>query len=108
MRVLVLSNVLILFAIAAVPALAASDPKLAEPTFADLLARAKRDMSTEKGAAYDTVMGQQFASKHADTASACVAASGISAPISFKAIVVVAKDGKVTKVAVDPETDVAR
>jgi hypothetical protein len=109
MRTVVLSIVLmILLGLVAVPALAAADPKPAEPTFAKLLAQAKRDMATEKGAAYDTVMGQQFAGKHSDTVSACVEASGSSAPDPFKAIIVVAKDGKVTKVALEPETEVAK
>jgi hypothetical protein len=78
-----------------------------EKEFDELLARAQRDMATEKGSDYDKVMGEHFASRHADGVKACVEQAGSSEPKAFQAVIVVAKSGKVSKVALKPETSLS-
>ena len=107
MRMRVMAQV---FAVASVlgamPLLAATQTRPAEPTFAELLALAKRDLATEKGAAYDTTMGKQFASNQGEGVNTCLeGASKSSMPENFQAVIVVDKDGKVSKVVLSPETE---
>ncbi|HEU4403395.1 MAG TPA: hypothetical protein VFT43_14955 [Candidatus Polarisedimenticolia bacterium] len=78
------------------------------PGFADQVARARKDIAGKKGAAYDVELNKQFASRHVDTVGSCVEASGESEPVAFQVVIVVAKDGKVSSVSVNPETEVAQ
>ena len=87
---------------------ASSNPVTSEAPFADLVARANRDMGTKQGNSYDVVMGKQFASKHGSGVGACVEASGAAVPESFQTVIIVGKNGMVSSVTVNPETEVAK
>jgi hypothetical protein len=87
---------------------AASVTAAAGSGFADLLAKAKLDMGTEKGAAYDQVMGKQIESKQIAIVGSCVEAAGPGGPREFRAVIVVQQDGTVSEVALNPETEIAK
>jgi hypothetical protein len=78
------------------------------PGFEELLAKAKQDMGTEKGTAYDETIGKQIETKHTATVSTCVQSAGPGEPAPFRAVIVVEKNGTVSEVALDPETEVAK
>ncbi|MFI5340816.1 MAG: hypothetical protein ACHQ7N_13375 [Candidatus Methylomirabilales bacterium] len=111
MRMLIRVSILVVaLAVTGTPAVArgASDPATAEPSFAELLARAQQNMGTDEGTAYDKVMGRQFESKYTDTVARCVRVAGTPEPEPFQAVIVVEQDGTVSKVVLDPETEVAK
>lgn len=103
-----LQTLLLVFAFLAAPLTetAAITAQSVEPTFADLLARARKDIATTEGSAYDIVIGKQFGSRRARDVGTCVNASpGVPEP--FKIVLVVAESGKVTTMALSAETPVA-
>jgi hypothetical protein len=92
----------------AVVVAAASETKAAGSSFAELLVQAKQDMETEKGAAYDKVMGRRFETKHTATVDTCVKSAGPGEPEAFRGVIVVEKDGKVSDVVLEAETEIAK
>jgi hypothetical protein len=94
--------------LSAVPGIAGGGTKAGEPTFAELLALAERDMGTKKGAAYDTLIGKQFSEKHAKSVGECVEAAGSAMPEPLKVVLVIAKDGKVTAISLSRQDEVAK
>lgn len=53
-------------------------------------------------------MGRQFETKHTATVSTCMQSAGPGEPEAFRAVTVVEKDGRVSQVALDPETAIAK
>jgi hypothetical protein len=104
----IVPGVVILVALSAGPGFPGDHPKVAGRTFEELLALAKRDMSTKEGAAYDTRMGKQFVKKHTKSVVACAEAVGGEVPEAFQVVVVVAKDGKVSTLSLSRETEVTK
>lgn len=85
-----------------------SEATAAGPSFAELLPKAQQDMGTDKGAAYDKVMERQFEIKHTATVTNCVEAAGPGEPEAFQGVIVVEKDGTVSEVVLDPETEIGK
>ena len=100
--------VVILVAFSAGPGFPHGEPKVAERTFEELLALAKRDMGTKEGTAYDTRMSKQFVKNHTKSVVACAEAVGGEFPEAFQVVVVVAKDGKVARLSLSRETEVTK
>ncbi len=94
------------FLVAPVTETAAIKAHSVEPAFAELLARARKDIATKEGPAYDIVIGKQVGRRHAHDVGMCVNASPV-APEPFKIVLVVEESGKVTTVALSAETAVA-
>ena len=109
MRIIATSvAVVLLVVLAVVPGIAGGDPKAGEGTFDELLALARRDIATKKGAPYDTLIGQQFSTKYAKAVADCVEAAGNELPEPFKAVVVIAKNGKVTAISLSRQDEVTQ
>lgn len=75
--------------------------------FVALLARAERDARTEAGDRYGAGMDRQFGERHGTTVGACIEAAGDQGSGAFQMVIVVSSDGRVSRVAVDPETPVS-